>query len=857
MSLTLSGNVVDSSAGTLRRGPASFAEQSVAARVFIAATIVAGIAAMMLQPPGPGYSHPFTFLSLLTASAIASVFKVGLPLTHHGASLSSSFAFEFAALLLIGPHATMVIAAVSAWVQCTIGNRGKNPLHRTAFSMAALTVTSLVAGLVYREMGGTLASMAPGLVGLEKPIAAAATTYFLINTLLVTTAVGLETRQPLRKIWNEHIVWSALGYLVGGGVAALGVLLVPGAGIWLAPLLLLPLYLTLSTYRLYFQRMDNDQRRLRELSNLHLATIEALALAIDAKDQTATSHIRRVQIYASGIAEAMGMAASEIEGLKTAALLHDIGKLAVPEHILSKPGPLTQEEFLRMKVHPQVGAEIIANVPFPYPVAPLVRCHHERWDGTGSHDGLSGEQIPVGARILAAVTFFDALTSDRPLHQGHTSEAALEALRQEAGTALDPAVVDILVRLQPELESAAAAQSEPAHRFSFATPDRRLLDPTGQRSDPPRKSVFEDIALAHREIYALYEIAQSMGTSLGVADTMALIASKLSNLIPFSTCALYLQEESGDLLRCRFATGIDADLLQPLAIMSGEGLVGWVGRNQRALVNARPSADLEAGGQPGATTLQSALVCPLILSNRLIGTIALYHTEPGCYTDDHRRLIERVAEQAAAVVNNSILFEQTKRDSLTDPLTGLPNTRFMFVHLTRELARAERLDTEVSLLVMDLDGFKEINDSHGHHTGDKALREVARVLRNGIRPYDICVRYAGDEFVVVLSGCGAIEAEQKQRELQRAIEEIPFEVRPGQVVPLGSSFGYAVFPRDGQAYETLLSTADRRMYEDKALRKSRAARPAETAPTPEAVPATPRPSVFAKMPKQPAADRTH
>ena len=723
--------------------------------------------------------------------------------------------------------------------------------------MAAVTVTSLVAGLVYRQMGGTPASMAPALVGLEKPIAAAGITYFLVNTLLVTTAVGLETRQPLRKIWNDHIVWSALGYFVGGGVAALGVFLVTGTGIWLAPLLIVPLYFTFSTYRLYFERMNTDQQRVRELSNLHLATIEALALAIDAKDRTATSHIRRVQVYASGIAEAMGMAADEVEGLKTAALLHDIGKLAVPEHILSKPGPLTQEEFQRMKIHPQLGAEILENVPFPYPVVPLVRCHHERWDGKGYPAGLSGDQIPLGARILAAVDCFDALTSERPLHAALTPEAAFEILRQEAGRALDPAVVDVLVQLQPELESAAAAQAEPAHHFSFATPERRLIAPTGQRSEAPRKTVFEDIAFAHREIYALYEIAQSMGTSLGVADTMALIASKLSTLIPFSTCALYLQEESGDLLRCRFATGVDAELLQPLAIMSGEGLVGWVGRNQRALVNARPSADLEAGGQPDATTLQSALVCPLLLNDQLIGTIALYHTEPGCYTDDHRRLLERVAEQAAAVVNNSILFEQTKRDSLTDPLTGLPNTRFMFVHLTRELARAERLDTEVSLLVMDLDGFKEINDSHGHHIGDKALREVARVLRNGIRPYDICVRYAGDEFVVVLSGCGAIEAEQKQRELQKTIAEICFEVRPGKTVQLGGSFGYAVFPRDGQAYESLLSTADRRMYQDKAARKGRADVPAETVPAPEAASTTPRSSVFAKMPRRPTVDRAH
>jgi diguanylate cyclase (GGDEF)-like protein len=244
-----------------------------------------------------------------------------------------------------------------------------------------------------------------------------------------------------------------------------------------------------------------------------------------------------------------------------------------------------------------------------------------------------------------------------------------------------------------------------------------------------------------------------------------------------------------------------------------------------------------------------------MFNERFIGTLSVYHTDAAFYRDDHRRLLDRVSEQAAAVINNSMLFEQTQEDSLTDPLTGLPNTRFLFMHLTRELARAERLESEVSLLVMDLDGFKEINDSYGHHVGDKALREVARVLRNGIRPYDICVRYAGDEFVVVLSGCGADEAEQKQRELQRAIEDIPFEVSPGRVVQLGSSFGYAVFPRDGQAYETLLSTADRRMYQDKAQRKGRALTPSEPATVPEAN--LSRPSVFAKIPRQPAADHTH
>jgi diguanylate cyclase (GGDEF)-like protein len=306
---------------------------------------------------------------------------------------------------------------------------------------------------------------------------------------------------------------------------------------------------------------------------------------------------------------------------------------------------------------------------------------------------------------------------------------------------------------------------------------------------------------------------------------MGLITAKLSNLVPFSCAALFLYDEATETLRCRFATGVDADIIQQIAVRNGEGLTGWVARNKRALVNARPSADLEVASRSSlVTTLQSALVCPLIFEERFIGTLSVYHTDAAFYRDDHRRLLDRVSEQAAAVINNSMLFEQTKEDSLTDPLTGLPNTRYLFMHLTRELSRAERLKAEVSLLVMDLDDFKAINDSHGHHVGDRALCEVARVLGTAIRPYDICVRYAGDEFIVVLSGCSAEEAEQKRQELQKSIDEVYFEVRPGRPVPLGISIGAAVFPHDGDSYEALLATADSRMYQDKSARKRRAGR---------------------------------
>jgi len=549
--------------------------------------------------------------------------------------------------------------------------------------------------------------------------------------------------------------------------------------------------------------------RARERSELHLSTIEALALAIDAKDQTAPNHIRRVQVYAVGLAREIGMSRGDIQAVKTAALLHDIGKLAVPEHILAKPGPLTPEEFQKVRIHPQVGAGIIGDVRFPYPVAPLILNHHERWDGRGYPAGLRELDIPRGARVLSIVDYFDALTSERPYHSAMSVDGAVSLLQQEAGKALDPQLVDTFVRVLPHLRAEV-------QRLGLET---------------VRASIFEEIAVAHREIYALYQIAQTMGTSLGVADTMAVISSKLTELVPLSTCVLFLHHEATDTLQCRFATGVDAELFERLSVRHGHGLSGWVARNRRALVNAKPSAELEAAGSDQQTSLQSALVCPLVVNDRFTGTLAVFHVEPSFYRDDHRRLLDRVCEQAAAVIHNAVVFEQTQEDSLTDPLTGLPNTRFMFLHLSRELSRADRLNAEVTLMVMDLDDFKEINDTFGHHIGDRALREVAGVLRTAIRPYDICVRYAGDEFIVVLSGCGREEAEHKRAELQQAVDNLEVEVRPDLRIPMTMSAGAAVFPHDGENYEALLARADALMYRDKSARKATRARVRSEEPT--------------------------
>ena len=788
------------------------------ARLYVVAVIAAGTGLFLACLPYAHFNQPVLFIALLLLSSASAALKVNLPLTTSGSTMSVSYAVDFAALLLLGPHETMFVAAGSALSQCHLNNKERNPIHRTLFSMASLVITVQGAGLAFRLLGAPSGPLnVSDLTTLAKPLVGGATAYFLLNTGLVATAIGLSSGERVTTTWQDNFLWSAPSYFVGALTAALGGWLVAHAGYWVAPLTFAPIYLTYRTYKVYMGRIEDEQRHVLQTSDLHLATIEALARAIDAKDQTATSHIRRVQVYATGLAKAAGLSAADIQGVKTAALLHDIGKLAVPEHILSKPGPLTQEEFQKIRIHPQVGAEIIAAVPFPYPVAPLILSHHERWDGKGYPQGLAGEDIPMGARILTIVDYYDAVTTERPYHRALSHESAVGMLKHETGRALDPRLVPIFVEMLPGLITEAReglpapVETQPSPELSGTTAAGLVPRATG--------TAFENIALAHREIYALYEIAQSMGTSLGVSDTMALISSKITKLVPWAGCALFLYRPENETLKCRFAAGVDTPRLLNATIKVGQGLSGWVARNRRTLVNADPRVSFEAAGVAAPTSVKAALVCPLYFNDHLIGCLGLYHTDEKYYTEDHSRLLERIAEQAGPVLHNSIVFEQTQEDSLTDPLTGLPNRRSMFVHLSRELARAERLKSEIAIIVMDIDGFKTINDTYGHHVGDSALREASAALQGALRPYDLCVRYAGDEFIVVLADCSREAAEAKRRELQARIAELEMEARPGRVVSLAISAGASVYPHDGASYEALLADADQRMYRDKAMRR--------------------------------------
>ena len=424
------------------------------------------------------------FFGLLLVSSISATFKVRLPLTGGGSTMSLSYAVDFAALLLVGPDLACVAAALSTWSQTTFRVRRRNPPHQVLFSMAAVVLATAAAGQAYQGLGGALDAMP---LAYALAVAGAAGAYFIVTTSLIALAVAWSRGASPLAVWHADFLWTAPGYVVGAAAAAA---FVSALGHVSAIVLLLavavPALLTYRSYHVYFERLADEQRQVREVSDLHLATVEALAAAIDAKDNAFTQHVRRVERLAGRLAQALGMSESEVRGVKTAALLHDIGKLAVPEYILSKPGPLTAEEFVRVQAHPRVGAEIISNVPFPYPVVPLVRSHHERWDGSGYPDGLAGEDIPLGARVISVVDYYDALTCDRPYRRAVPEAVALATLQDEAGRALDPRVVGAFITLMPELIAEGVPEAEPRALGPRHRRDRDGLGPPDAVAAPGR-----------------------------------------------------------------------------------------------------------------------------------------------------------------------------------------------------------------------------------------------------------------------------------------------------------------------------------------------------------------------------------
>ena len=770
----------------MNRALPTFVALPLKARTYVATVIALGALSLVAVLPGLRLErHPILFIVLLALGVATAAAKIELPLGRSASNLSFSHAINFWALFAVGPAEATCIAAVSAWAQCVLRAGQPNAPHRLLFSITSLTLTVALSGLALAMVDVGLADA----TGLARGAAVVAPLYFFVNTGLVAAAIALSTNQSIAQVWSRNFIWSAPSYLTGAALAAVAtVASARGWSGWLG-LLAIPVYLVFRSYHSVVSRLREEQDQTHRAMEVQLATIEALALAIEAKAGCTPEHIRSIQQYAALLAEAVGLPEEEIQAIRTAALLHDIGNMAVPEHILAKPDALTPQEFERVKIHTRVGANILRRVPFTGAVADLVFSHHERWDGLGYPSETRGEDIPIGARILAIADCFSTLQAHRPYRAARSEQDSIGVLREFAGTAFDPTLVELFI----ERLHAAPAAVEP-------TADSAWSD--------PQPLALRDIAGAHHEEQTLYEIAQALGSRLGVSEAMALIRDKVSRLVPFTTCALFLgDDESGYL--CRWADGPGT-----------EALLKWPPKSWSEIsLRCPPCAD---GRSAHGDELEALLPCPLNFEGRLVGGLVIYHTVPGGFTDEHRRVLGRVSEQAAAVIYNSTRFEQSEQDSHTDPLTGMANRRSLDRQFEVGLARVRAGDgIAASVVVLDLDRLKEINDTYGHEAGDRALRAVGTVLRATVRHDDICARFAGDEFVVVMWNSSPERQARRVAELQQAVAAHPFEPRPGVRLSLSISAGAARFPEDGQTFDELLAAGDERMYHDKAGRRSR------------------------------------
>ena len=593
---------------------------------------------------------------------------------------------------------------------------------------------------------------------------------------------------------------------------------------------LIYLFYRFNERRLEEIRQAEAERRqhAEDMATIHMNTIESLAIAIDAKDQTTHGHVRRTQLYATKMGELFKVSEAELRALHAGALLHDIGKLAVPEYILNKPGKLTEAEFAKMKIHPTVGGDILKRVNFPYPVEDIVRYHHEKWDGSGYPKGLKAETIPLVARIISVVDFYDATRCDRPYRKGMKREESLALLRSMVGSAFDPRVVQMFIEHVEEFDRMIDSQDIKEQVASTSAFDDKTATKPDAGLAPDILGVSEEIAAgfrsiseAQREVFALHEIAQTIGSSLNLSDTVTLIANKLRAIVPFDTCVIYLVDDPSGKAIAAHVVGEEIELFKRRRINIGDGITGWVIANSRSMCNASPDLDLIGIPEEIVKRFRGVLVSPLLREDGAFGAISLYSQSRTSYTTEHVRLLESVCQHASSALNNALTYERTRESALVDPLTELPNARGFYMMLEQRIAECQRMNREpLALVCMDIDDFKVVNDQYGHSIGDRLLASVAGVVRRELRQMDILTRYAGDEFVAIMPMASGKMAVSISERMRNAVEEQLFSVRTGTMVGLGVSLGVACFPDDGETSEELLTAAARRMQQDKNSRKT-------------------------------------
>ncbi len=744
---------------------------------------------------------PLKFAVYFLIAVIGSSLKLALP----GAkgTMPAGFVFVLIGIVELSLPEVMAIAIAAVVIQNLRQSKSRPPVMHLLFYVACTCVAVMTTDAVYNSVPLRAAGLGPVSV-----LAIATCTLFMANTFPNSCVQALTEGKSLRKVWRDDHLWSFPYYLAGATLAG-GYGWVSRNEGWQSAIVAVPLfYVVYRSYRIHVARLESEREHADRRAGLHMRTIEALALAINAKDTSSQDHLRRMQTYSVEIGKELGVHGVELDALRAAAVLHDIGKLAVPEPIVSKSGPLTAEEFEKMKIHPVVGAEILKQVGFPYPVVPIVLAHHEKWDGSGYPYGLKGENIPLGARILAVIDYLDVLISDFSLPLAE----AVALVQAEADRALDAKVVAVLSRRYQEFERVAQLVTPSTATLSTEVKFARGLEPgagfAASSPDRTRTDFVSSIAAATHEAQALLELTHSLGSSLSLNETLSVLAIRLKRIVPHDAVAIYLLQD--EVLIPEYVQGDELRQFSSLRIPVGKGLSGWVAQNNKPILNGNPSVEsayLVDGARP--SSLRSALAVPLLGEQGVIGVLALYQAPQDAFSNDHLRVLLSVSSKVALSVENAIKYQTAQSSTTTDHLTGLPNARSLFLQLDSELARCKRTGGELCVIVCDLDGFKQINDRFGHLEGNRVLQSIAQSMRESCREYDYVARMGGDEFVLILPNLQKEIAAVKIKDIRQMVRGVADRLGDNSI---GLSVGEAYYPADGVDAEDLLAKADQRMY---------------------------------------------
>ena len=770
-------------------------------------------------------SFSFGNLLVLAASmfvaALISKHEIKIPRTNK--TFSPRVLFAFWGIVSLGIAGGILLAAGAA-----IGAHFKRrPKPETLIPEAVQDIfCALAGGTVFVNAVGfikqsNLAAVDKGLLIPNEVIVAGfvmAAAYFACGSLLSFIAVRLKSERVHRPSLLEMVLAGAPGHLISFAATIVLVITFDHFGTAFG-LVIIPIAIVGNVaFEIHCRLLENKTRQIGEASRIHLATVEALATAIDARDQLGVGHVRRTQLYAVGIGNALGLDEDEINALRTGALLHDIGKLAVPDHILNKPGKLTAAEMEKTKIHPAVGASILAKVGFPYPVVPTVKHTRERWDGTGYPEGLKKNAIPLTARILTVADSYDTLRVTRPYRAAVSREDACNFLRSRAGTQFDPNIVSTFLRNLRAFEWEVESQG-----LSY------LMDISGIPSQPTDDTASpvhfaEQIKLANREVFTLYEMARDFSSSLNLEETLSLFTKKVGEFVPFDTCLVYLLDESNEFATAVYVEGKNEAVLRGKRVTVGEGATGYVLKKRKSVENVDPSLDFVSSHSEISRQYVAMACIPLIADEKVVGAISLYSTQLAIYEEEHLRLLKTFSKIASDAISKSVRHAETESHALTDAMSGLPNARSLQIQFERELARAKRGGHSLQVLMLDLDGFKAVNDTHGHKAGDRMLKEIGLVIRNELRDYDCLARYGGDEFVAIVPETDSADVIELCRRIETAVCEFALPLGSETFASVGVSIGTAAFPNQGDTFEQLIVSADEAMYRTKAFHKQRSSR---------------------------------